>query len=183
MHGFFKTERQRELRCWNFECGCRVCSLPPHLQMSNDFQRTEIKRLSEKISLFVKTILMSLDKRLSRDSDNEEDRSNNQAVNCDIIVNIKDFINLAERRLALIQNLGSPLTMLLFFSHLECYFLYTKAKSLNIVVVDHQKRTSHHVKTLEKMSSWNIDWRFCLCNFTAKSFLLQTKWTYGSSSY
>ena len=170
--------RHEELSSWQFQCHCSVCCLKDRVFVENEDIRLKIKDMSETIAKFV----IQLDKSLQMvfvDMDQDEDTKRN--LNSSIVLKLKDTICLAEQRICLLSKLGHQLLLVKFTAHLDCLYLYMKARALNVLFGrELEYKLQQHGDIVTTMSDWNIDWRHQLSNVLARSYLLHVKWTYAS---
>ena len=66
-----------------------------------------------------------------------------------------------------------------FSAHLDCLFLYLRARSLGILNKDGVERNILlHSDVVTEMAEWNIDWRHRLCRLVASAILFDVNWTF-----
>merc|ERR1712189_69109 len=74
--------------------------------------------------------------------------------------NLKEMIQLAKTRIELVKSLHNQLLLQKFSVHLDCLYLYLKARSIGITMgkrddldIDFQS------EIVSTMAEWNIDWK------------------------
>jgi len=169
--------RREELSCWKFLCQCTVCSLRENELEENDRTRRTVSDMDKTITSFIEKIDRSLEYLFCNlDIDEETKRS----LNADIYFNLKEMIQLGKQRIKVMKSLRNQLLLQNFSVHLDCLYLYLKARSLGITI---GKRDDLDIdffsEIVSTMSDWNVDWRNRFCQVLAKSFLFSVKWTYG----
>ena len=169
--------RREELLSWKFLCQCSVCSLRDKELEENDKIRKSISDMDKRITSFTEKIDKSLE-YLFYDIDIDEETR--RTLNADIFFNLKEMIQLAKTRIELVKSLHNQLLLQKFSVHLDCLYLYLKARSIGITMgkrddldIDFQS------EIVSTMAEWNIDWRNRLCQIVARSFLFNVQWTHG----
>lgn len=169
--------RREELLSWKFLCQCSVCSLRDKELEENDKIRKSISDMDKRITSFTEKIDKSLEYLFCDIDIDEETR---RTLNADIFFNLKEMIQLAKTRIELVKSLHNQLLLQKFSVHLDCLYLYLKARSIGITMgkrddldIDFQS------EIVSTMAEWNIDWRNRLCQIVARSFLFNVQWTHG----
>ena len=177
-----RSIRWRELSCWGFQCSCAVCSVPGKVLQLNDSMRSKVKQMDTSIADFTTNIMTSLVQRLSDDTENlqvQDEEVERRIQNTNIYVNLPNIINTAEKRIRVIKHMKNELLLQNFSAHLDCLFLYLRARSLGILNRDRVERNILlHSDVVTEMAEWNIDWRHRLCRLVASAILFNVNWTF-----
>ena len=178
-----RSVRWQELSCWGFQCSCAVCSVQGKVLQLNDSMRSKVKQMDTSIADFTTNIMTSLVKRLvSDDTENlqvQDDEVERRIQNTNIYVNLPNIINTTEKRIRVIKHMKNELMLQNFSAHLDCLFLYLRARSLGILNKDIVERNILlHSDVVTEMAEWNIDWRHRLCRVVASAILFNVNWSF-----
>ena len=178
-----RSVRWQELGCWGFQCSCAVCSVQGKVLQLNDSMRSKVKQMDTSIADFTTNIMTSLVKRLvSDDTENlqvQDEEVERRIQNTNIYVNLPNIIDTTEKRIRVIKHMKNELMLQNFSAHLDCLFLYLRARSLGILNKDIVERNILlHSDVVTEMAEWNIDWRHRLCRVVAAAILFNVNWSF-----
>ena len=91
-----RANRRQELRYWQFECSCQVCSLSGKELSRNEVMRQEILDKDDAVTKFVDEVIAVQDNPAIM---SEDDR---RLLQCHIYVNIRQMVRVAEDKLNLV---------------------------------------------------------------------------------
>jgi len=165
-----KEKREQDLRYWQFECDCEVCSLSGKTLLDNDQIRDQITEKDLQVSKFVDNIIVVQDnlEMISEDSQ--------RLMQCNIYVNLLQMARVAEDTVDLMYRLKDQMLRQLFSAHLHVLLLYYKALGVNIINVEETNtRVKKHVLKLERMVDWCKDWRPLLAETVGRGIMFSMK--------
>ena len=165
-----KLKREQDLRYWQFECDCEVCSLSGKQLLDNNKIRDKIVENDIQVSKFVENITVVQDNLEIIPEDSR------RLLQCDIYVNIIRMARVAENTVDLMYRLKEQMLMQLFSAHLHVLLLYYKALGIDIINVEEtDRRVKGHVLKLEMMVGWCKDWRPLLAEAIGRGIMFSMK--------
>ena len=157
-----------ELNYWRFKCQCEVCSRTGGRFMLTESLRRKINDKHVEVTEFIETIVSVL-----QDSELSENRR--RELQCNILINIKYKIGVANKLLELVIKAGNDMRMYRFTAHLNCFLLYCKLRALGIAnTIDADQSIEYHGQRLNSMM-WKKEWRDMYCYYIGLAMMFSVE--------